>query len=384
MRSSRLGPLALTQDSRILVFVPEYAIPTYKQSDPLPSFPLENGAKAPTMGEKMKPWSASRARREWRQVDALLKKLVEKDARKGKKMEAAAADDVEPVTQRRPATGAAAAPKGVRELKAHLKTLKHGSKDYMATLRALAGAKKKTGGAKKKPAKKPAAKPTKRAAAKRAAPKRKAAPKARPAKRAAAKRAAPKRAAAPRRAAPKKRAARKRRTAMAMAAPATPTKHRTRRRRANHGGKKYKGRHALRYRAKELTTIRSKKTRKIVGFRHRGTGRRYGVQGAGGIALRAAHAYDQHRTVVRVLTFTAAAVGAVQVNKKFPDGVQIPFGIKLEASTVGSLGALGFAALFRKLGWRRTSSTLVDVGVGGLAGTIVDSVSRDKPLIART
>ena len=91
--------------------------------------------------------------------------------------------------------------------------------------------------------------------------------------------------------------------------------------------------------------------------------------------------YDKHRAIVRGVTILSVAVGAVKLNQQYPDGFTP---LNLEASTLGALGSGLLAFAFRRFGWRRTSSTLVDVGLGFVTGTLSSNVGSGKtPLIAK-
>ena len=92
-------------------------------------------------------------------------------------------------------------------------------------------------------------------------------------------------------------------------------------------------------------------------------------------------AYDKHRTPVRAVTILAVAVGGVKLNQKYPDGFTP---LQLEASTLGALGSALLAFAFRRFGWRRTSSTFVDVGLGFVTGTLASGVGSGKmPMLAK-
>ena len=91
--------------------------------------------------------------------------------------------------------------------------------------------------------------------------------------------------------------------------------------------------------------------------------------------------YDKHRAVVRSVTILSVAVGGVKLNQRYPDGFTP---LQLEASTLGALGSALLAFAARRFGFRRTSSTLVDVGLGFVTGTLASGVGSGKvPLLAK-
>jgi hypothetical protein len=90
--------------------------------------------------------------------------------------------------------------------------------------------------------------------------------------------------------------------------------------------------------------------------------------------------YDKHRTLTRVLTIAGATIGAAKLNQRYPDGLNLKW-FRAQASAVVAVGAIGGALIARKLKWRRTCSTLVDVGIGTALGTGVNVV-QGKPLMS--
>ena len=91
--------------------------------------------------------------------------------------------------------------------------------------------------------------------------------------------------------------------------------------------------------------------------------------------------YDAHRNVVRSVTILSVAVGAVKLNQRYPDGFTP---LQLEASTLGAMGSALLAFAARRFGWRRTSSSFVDVGLGFVSGGLASNVGSGKiPLLAK-
>lgn len=109
-------------------------------------------------------------------------------------------------------------------------------------------------------------------------------------------------------------------------------------------------------------------------------GRKSDAPGSG-IVRKTEKTFDSHRGVVRGVTIAAAAVGAVKLNARYPDGVTA---LGLEASTVAAAGTAGLAWAAKKLKMPRTASALVDVTVGAVVGTVVSGVATGKtPLLAK-
>jgi len=96
----------------------------------------------------------------------------------------------------------------------------------------------------------------------------------------------------------------------------------------------------------------------------------------------AARTYDRHTTVVRVFTVTAAAVGVVKLNQRFPDPVDLGL-VKADAGVVATLASFGAALLARQLGWRRSCSMLVCVGIGGTIGSVFDAANKGRAPLMR-
>jgi len=95
------------------------------------------------------------------------------------------------------------------------------------------------------------------------------------------------------------------------------------------------------------------------------------------------HTFDRHRQVVRAVTVTTGAVGAVQLNRRYPAGVNLGVA-RVPAGAVGTVAALGGAMIAKRVGYPRIASGLVDLGVGGGIGTLMDSAATGEPLMARS
>jgi hypothetical protein len=100
---------------------------------------------------------------------------------------------------------------------------------------------------------------------------------------------------------------------------------------------------------------------------------------------RAAITRTATRTATRVLTVTAGAVGAVKLNQRFPDPIDLWF-VKADAGMVATLATFGAALLVRQLGWRRSQSfsMLMCVGIGGAIGSVYDASTKGRlPLMRK-
>ena len=91
--------------------------------------------------------------------------------------------------------------------------------------------------------------------------------------------------------------------------------------------------------------------------------------------------FDKHRGTVRAATVLGTAVGAVQLNGMYPEGLTE---LHLEASTVAAVGSGVLAVAARRFGYKRVASAAVDVTLGAVTGTVVSSrITGKTPMLAK-
>jgi len=288
----------------------------------------------------------------------------------------------------RPMAEASAAPAPTQKgrvskkiLKASLKTLPKGSKEYMGVMRELAALSRRKRGGKKAEAKAE----KKPRAARKTAGERKAAP--RTSSKRSTKRAERKAAPRTRRAAPR---AENIPTTHALVPVGAVAEAPRKKRRGRKHGKRHEKAHpfSLGLRRGELRAIHRVKrkhgkeiSRELVGYRHKKTGKRFALaKGGKGILGKVAHTWDKHKTIGKAAAVAVGAVGAVKVNQKFPDGVDLKI-VKVKASTAATVGTAILGGVAKRFGAKRISSALLHTAVGGAIGTVAETVAKGEPLL---
>jgi len=94
-----------------------------------------------------------------------------------------------------------------------------------------------------------------------------------------------------------------------------------------------------------------------------------------------AKTWDRHPAIGKAAAVALGAAGAVKLNQKLPEGLDLKI-VKVKASTAATIGTALLGGVARKLKARRTSSALLYAAVGGAIGTVAESVAKGEPLLA--